>query len=104
MEKLNELLEILHLGLMVNSPDWVKDARFIFDYNEEKPSEGITIPYGNIQLYIETFNDSFIVDYQTMYISEGIDIQDALCAFARSLIEEEDYIGIWNKVEEKIRE
>ena len=63
MTRSESLSKALELGLRLNSPDNVKSAKFILDYRKDFVEDGETVHYGMIQLYVETYDRIFTLDY-----------------------------------------
>ena len=87
------MLNVLELGLAINKPYYVKRAWFSFDRTgEEVWDDGNVVEEGLIRLHVVTFDKSFILEWTNYWAFIGAGRDEALSAFARSLIEEEDYI------------
>lgn len=97
MNKLETSLNILELELRLNSPSEVRKARFFFDYKgalENDPTMG----YGIIKLYIETYNSNFVLEWKHYWVIDG-DLDTAHNDAAEALIEDEDYIKVWEAID-----
>lgn len=100
MSELQSLLNTLELGLAINKPYFVRNAWFSFDPIDESVwDDGSQVEEGYIRLHVVTYNSSFILEWSKYwaFIGEGRDA--ALSAFAQSLIEEEDYIKVWYRID-----
>lgn len=100
MSELQSLLNTLELGLAINKPGFVRNAWFSFDPIDESVwDDGSKVEEGYIRLHVVTYNSSFILECSKYwaFIGEGRDA--ALSAFAKSLIEEENYIKVWYRID-----
>ena len=98
MNRLETALNILEIGLRINAPAEVKEARFFFDYKgllEDDPNVG----YGIIYLYVETNSNSFVLEYNQYWVQDLNDIDNSHAVFAESLIEDEDYLKVWEDID-----
>ena len=100
MNKLQSILNTLELGLGINKPYFVKRAWFSFDRTgEEVWDDGNIVEEGLIRLHVVTFDKSFILEWSNYWAFIGAGRDEALSAFAKSLIEEEDYIKVWDRID-----
>ena len=97
MTRFESLSKVIELGLRINSPANVKTAKFILDYRKDIVEDGEITHYGKIQLYVETPDKSFTLDYLDFW--DYHKSEESKCAFLESLIEEENYINVWEKVD-----
>ena len=94
------MLNVLELGLEINKPYYVKKAWFSFDRtSEEVWDDGNVVEEGLIRLHIVTSDKNFILEWSNYWAFIGAGRDGALSAFARSLIEEEDYIKVWYRID-----
>ncbi len=94
------MLNVLELGLGINKPYYVKRAWFSFDRTgEEVWDDGNVVEEGLIRLHVVTSDKSFILEWTNYWAFIGAGRDEALSAFARSLIEEEDYIKVWYRID-----
>jgi hypothetical protein len=97
MTRSESLSKALELGLRLNSPDNVKSAKFILDYRKDFVEDGETVHYGMIQLYVETDDRIFTLDYLDFW--DWYKNEESKCDFLKSLIENENYISVWKSVD-----
>ena len=98
MKKTESALNILELGLRLNSPPAVKTARFFFDYKgalEDNPTMG----YGVIKLYVETYSSNFVLEWKHYWVVINGDLDTVHNDAAEALIEDEDYLKVWDAID-----
>lgn len=98
MKKTESALNILELGLRLNSPPSVKTARFFFDYKgalEDNPTMG----YGVIKLYVETYSSNFVLEWKHYWVVINGDLDTVHNDAAEALIEDEDYLKVWDAID-----
>ena len=82
MTRSESLSKVLELGLRLNSPDNVKCAKFILDYRNDFVEDGETVHYGMIQLYVETYDRIFTLDYLDFW--DWYKNEESKCDFLKS--------------------
>lgn len=105
MTRLEGIINTLELGLRINAPDYVRRAWFSIDFREKVLEEGELYHVGYIQIHVITQTKAYVADYCKFWALD--DSEETQCDFLQSLIEEEDYIKVWNRVdfdEEKMKE
>lgn len=61
--------------------------------------DGNVVEKGLIRLHVVTSYKSFILEWSSYWAFIGAGRDEALSAFAESLIEEEDYIKVWDRID-----
>ncbi|MBR4238848.1 MAG: hypothetical protein IKQ03_05490 [Prevotella sp.] len=96
MTRLEEILNILELGLRINAPDNVRTAWFDMDFREKVLEEGEMWHVGYIKFHVMTNTKALVANYCKVWALD--DSEETQCNFLQSLIDEEDYIKVWNRI------
>ena len=100
INRLQSILNVLELGIGINKPYYVKRAWFSFDRTgEEVWDDGNVVEKGLIRLHVVTSYKSFILEWSSYWAFIGAGRDEAMSAFAQSLIEEEDYIKVGDRID-----
>lgn len=100
MNKFFSLLDTLHVGLLRNMPLSVENVYITFDPIREKDSCNATDLNGAISLHVVTDKRDFVLDWNEFWYSgEEKDSDLAFCSFAETIIEQENYSLIWDRID-----